>query len=57
MKAITNSIKTNNQIKYGEKFMREFNALGGYPQPKERVVGPHIRTIQNKITASYRDAR
>ncbi|SVD49842.1 uncharacterized protein METZ01_LOCUS402696, partial [marine metagenome] len=37
--------------------MREFNALGAYPQPKERVVGPDIRTIKNKIIASYRDER
>ena len=35
--------------------MREFNALSSYPQPKERVVGPDIRTIKNKIIASYRD--
>ena len=28
-----------------------------YPQPKERVVGPDIRTIKNKIIASYRDER
>lgn len=36
--------------------MREFNVLGGYPQPKEpRFVGPNIRTIKNKIKASYRD--
>ena len=37
--------------------MREFNALSSYPQPKERVVGPDIRTIKNKIIASYRDER
>ena len=37
--------------------MREFNALSSYPQPKERVVGPDIRTIKNKIMASYRDER
>ncbi len=38
--------------------MREFNALGNYPQPKEpRYVGPNIRTIKNKIIASYRDER
>ncbi len=36
--------------------MREFNALGNYPQPKTpRFVGPKIRTIKNKIVASYRD--
>lgn len=35
--------------------MREFNALKNYPQPKEpRYVGPNIRTIKNKIIASYR---
>ena len=37
--------------------MREFNALGAYPQPKERVVGPDVRTIKNKIIASYRDEK
>ena len=37
--------------------MREFNALSSYPQPRERVVGPHVRTIRNKIIASYRDDR
>ena len=38
--------------------MREFNALRYYPQPKEpRYVGPHIRTIRNRIAASYRDKR
>jgi len=37
--------------------MREFNALREYPQPKERVVGKNIRTIKNKIIASYRDER
>ena len=37
--------------------MREFNALGAYPQPKERIVGSDIRTIKNKIIASYRDER
>ncbi|MCK5608079.1 methyltransferase domain-containing protein [Candidatus Pacearchaeota archaeon] len=37
-------------------YMREFNALNGYPQPKEpRYVGPNVRTIKNKIIASYRD--
>jgi len=36
--------------------MREFDPFVGYPEPKEpRVVGPHIRTIKNRITASYRD--
>lgn len=35
--------------------MREFDALKGYPEPREpRVVGQNIRTIQNRITASYR---
>lgn len=38
--------------------MREFNAFRCYSQPKEpRYVGPHIRTIKNKIIASYRDQR
>jgi len=36
--------------------MREFDALRGYPEPKEpRVVHPNIRTIHNRIIASYRD--
>lgn len=36
--------------------MREFNALEGYPEPKEpRIVGPTVRTIQNRIIAAYRD--
>jgi hypothetical protein len=35
--------------------MREFNALDGYPQPKEpRVVKPERQTIQHRIIASYR---
>lgn len=35
--------------------MREFNALAGYPEPKEpRYVGPELRTIENRIVASYR---
>ena len=34
--------------------MREFNALKEYPQPKIRYVGPKVRTIKNKIIASYR---
>ena len=35
--------------------LREFNALAGYPEPKEpRVVGPGVRTIQHRITATYR---
>lgn len=38
--------------------MREFDALKGYPQPKEpRYVGPNVRTIHNRIIASYRDER
>jgi len=38
--------------------MKEFNALRNYTQPKEpRYVGPNIRTIENKIIASYRDNR
>ena len=36
--------------------MREFNAFHGYPEPKEpRIVGPDLRKIENRITASYRD--
>lgn len=36
--------------------MREFNALEGYPEPKEpRYVQSNLRTIQNRINASYRD--
>ena len=36
--------------------MREFDALNGYPDPAQpRVVGPDIRTIQQRIVASYRD--
>ena len=36
--------------------MREYDALKGYPEPKEpREVHPDIRTIQNRIVASYRD--
>ena len=36
--------------------MREFDALKGYPEPKQpRVVGPTIRTIHNRIRATYRD--
>ena len=35
--------------------MREFDALTGYPEPKTpRVVHPKIRTIHNRIVASYR---
>ena len=35
--------------------MREFDALSNYPEPAEpRVVHPKIRTIQNRIVASYR---
>lgn len=35
--------------------MREFNLLQGYPEPqKPRIVHPEIRTIHNRITASYR---
>ncbi len=38
--------------------MREYNALRCYPQPKEpRYVGRGIRTIKNRIIASYRDKR
>jgi len=36
--------------------MREYDALKGYPAPaKKRYVGPHYRTIENKIVASYRN--
>ncbi|MDB9934052.1 class I SAM-dependent methyltransferase [Candidatus Thioglobus sp.] len=36
--------------------MREFDALSGYPEPKEpRYVHPQLRTIHNRIIASYRD--
>ncbi len=36
--------------------MREFDALCGYPEPKEpRHVHPKLRTIHNRIIASYRD--
>lgn len=46
------------RINKGTNAMREFNALKNYPQPKEpRYVGPHIRTIKNRIAASYRDKR
>lgn len=35
--------------------MREFDALAGYPEPKTpRVVSPELRTIHNRIIASYR---
>lgn len=35
--------------------MREFNPLVGYPEPKNpRVVGPDVRTIENRIIATYR---
>lgn len=35
--------------------MREFDALAGYPEPKKaRYVGPKLRTIENRIVASYR---
>jgi len=38
--------------------MREYNALGDYPSPKEpRYVGPNVRTIKSRIIASYRDQR
>lgn len=36
--------------------MREFDAFAGYPEPKDaRIVGPFLRKIQNRISASYRD--
>ncbi len=35
--------------------MREFNALEGYPQPKEpRVVSPNIRTVHHRVVACQR---
>ena len=35
--------------------MREYDALAGYPEPKEpRLVHPKMRTIHNRIIASYR---
>ena len=35
--------------------MREFDALSSYPEPtKPRIVHPNIRTIHNRIIASYR---
>lgn len=35
--------------------MRQFNALAGYPEPKQpRIVGPGLRTIRQRIIASYR---
>ena len=37
--------------------MREIDLYAGYPEPPQpRVVGPHQRTIHNRIAASYRDA-
>lgn len=37
--------------------MQEFDALAGYPEPKhKRFVSPGLRTIQNRIVASYRGA-
>ena len=36
--------------------MREFNLLEDYPIPdKPRYVGSNLRTIKNRIIASYRD--
>lgn len=36
--------------------MRELDVLTGYPEPQTpRIVHPKIRTIQNRIVASYRD--
>jgi hypothetical protein len=35
---------------------REYNALEGYPEPTEpRIAGPQLRTIKNRIAASYLD--
>lgn len=34
----------------------EYDAFAGYPEPKEpRLVGPHLRTIHNRIAACYRE--
>ena len=36
--------------------MREYNLLDDYPNPqKPRLVSSKLRTIENRITASYRD--
>jgi len=36
--------------------MSEFDAYAGYPEPPSpRIVGPYLRTIHNRIAASYRD--
>ena len=36
--------------------MREFNLLENYPKPKNpRLVNSKLRTIENRILASYRD--
>ena len=36
--------------------MRQFNALQGYPEPKQpRFVGPCLRTIRHRIIATYRE--
>ena len=36
--------------------MKEFDLLGGYPEPKKpRYVNQNLRTIKNRIVASYRD--
>lgn len=38
--------------------MRELDLLADYPKPRNpRLVGPTERTIENRITASYRDQR
>ena len=35
--------------------MREFDILGKYPKPKKpRILSKNIRTIKNRIIASYR---
>lgn len=35
---------------------REFDAFAGYPEPPNpRLVGPNLRTIHNRIAASYRE--
>lgn len=38
--------------------MAEYDAFAGYPEPTTpRLVGPRLRTIENRIIASYRDER
>ena len=38
-----------------DRMMREFNALEGYPEPKQpRIASKGLRTIHHRIIASYR---